>query len=89
MEWFCPEALRSAGIFCLLLKAAGTGSSPPPVTPLRDKALDNAWVDFILTHLSGIPVLRYCSILASILENEFFWVTFPEHASTVTTKYPE
>lgn len=38
---------------------------------LRDKALDNGWV-FVLTHLSGIPVLRNCSILASILANEFF-----------------
>lgn len=46
------------------------------------------WVGDALTHLSGIPVLKYCSILASILANEFFWVTLPEHASTDTTKYP-
>lgn len=39
-------------------------------------------------HLFGIPVFRYCSILASILANEIFLVTFPEQASTETRKYP-
>ncbi len=43
---------------------------------------------FSLAHLFGIPVFRCCSILASILENKFFLVTFPEHASTETRKYP-
>lgn len=43
---------------------------------------------FSLAHLFGIPVFRYCSILASILANEVFLVTFPEQASTETRKYP-
>lgn len=46
------------------------------------------WYHILLAHLFGIPVFKYCCILASILANEVFLVTFPEQASTETRKYP-
>lgn len=62
--------------------------APGPCDPSRNEALASGWTGSVLPHLSGIPVLRYSSILVSILANEDFWVIFPEQASTATTKYP-
>ncbi len=54
----------------------------------QENVAASAVVFFSATNLFGIPVFKYCSILASILVNEVLLVTFPEQASTETRKYP-